>query len=153
MYVRNDTNTFGNRSAYSINNITVNSDILKDYSKMALTTRDGADDYDLAKNLVNIFNDKTLHYNGGLHGLTFEKFYETMTLDVATTGKIYKSMADNESKLASQLDDKRQEVMGVSSDEELGSMIKYQQAYNAASRYVNVVSDMIETLINRTGAR
>ena len=43
--------------------------------------------------------------------------------------------------------------MGVSSDEELGSMIKYQQAYNAASRYVNVVSDMIETLINRTGAR
>ena len=66
---------------------------------------------------------------------------------------IYKSMADNESKLASQLDDKRQEVMGVSSDEELGSMIKYQQAYNAASRYVNVVSDMIETLINRTGAR
>lgn len=76
-----------------------------------------------------------------------------MTLDVATTGKIYKSMADNESKLASQLDDKRQEVMGVSSDEELGSMIKYQQAYNAASRYVNVVSDMIETLINRTGAR
>lgn len=76
-----------------------------------------------------------------------------MTLDVATTGKIYQSMADNESKLASQLDDKRQEVMGVSSDEELGSMIKYQQAYNAASRYVNVVSDMIETLINRTGAR
>ena len=62
-------------------------------------------------------------------------------------------MADNESKLASQLDDKRQEVMGVSSDEELGSMIKYQQAYNAASRYVNVVSDMIETLINRSGAR
>ena len=153
MYVRNDTNTFGNRSAYSINNITVNSDILKDYSKMALTTRDGADDYDLAKDLVNIFNDKTLHYNGGLHGLTFEEFYEAMTLDVATTGKIYKSMADNESKLASQLDDKRQEVMGVSSDEELGSMIKYQQAYNAASRYVNVVSDMIETLINRTGAR
>ena len=151
--VRNDTNTFGNRSAYSINNITVTSDILKDYSKMALTTRDGADDYDLAKDLVNIFNDKTLHYNGGLHGLTFEEFYETMTLDVATTGKIYKSMADNESKLASQLDDKRQEVMGVSSDEELGSMIKYQQAYNAASRYVNVVSDMIETLINRTGAR
>ena len=31
-------------------------------------------------------------------------------------------------------------------------MIKYQQAYNAASRYINVVSDMIETLINRTGA-
>ena len=73
MYVRNDTNTFGNRSAYSINNITVNSDILKDYSKMALTTRDGADDYDLAKDLVNIFNDETLRYNGGLHGLTFEE--------------------------------------------------------------------------------
>ena len=119
---------------------------------MALTTSDGADDYDLAKDLVNIFNEKTLHYNGGLHGLTFEEFYETMTLDVATTGKIYKSMADNESKLAHQLDDKRQEVMGVSSDEELGSMIKYQQAYNAASRYVNVVDQMLEHIVTRLGS-
>ena len=62
-------------------------------------------------------------------------------------------MMDNEESLAKGLDNKRQEIMGVSSDDELGNMIKYQQAYNAASRYVNVVSEMIESLINNTGAR
>ena len=46
------------------------------------------------------------------------------------------------------VDNKRQQVIGVSSDEELTSMIQFQNAYNAASRFMNVVSDMIETLIN-----
>ena len=41
--------------------------------------------------------------------------------------------------------------MGVSSDDELSNMIKYQQAYNAASRYINVVSELIETLVLSTG--
>ena len=30
-------------------------------------------------------------------------------------------------------------------------MIKYQNAYNAASRYINVVSEMIQTLITQMG--
>ncbi len=153
MLVRNNTNDFGNKSDYTINNIAVNNVILKDYSMMALTTADGADDYETANKLVELFSKDTLNYNGGLDGLTFEEFYETLTGDVATSGKIYRSMMDNEESLAKGLDNKRQEIMGVSSDDELGNMIKYQQAYNAASRYVNVVSEMIESLINNTGAR
>ncbi len=153
MYVRNNTNSFGNVSEYSIGNVSVNNDILKDYSKMAFTRKDGADDYDLAKAMVNIFSENLLYYNGGLNPLTFEEFYETLTLDIATTGKIYSSMSENEETLANGIDSRRQEIMGVSSDEELSNMIRYQQAYNAASRYVNVVSEMIETLINRTGVQ
>ena len=60
-------------------------------------------------------------------------------------------MADNEAELAYALNDQRQQVMGVSSDDELGNMIRYQQAYNAASRYINVVSELIETLVLSTG--
>ena len=153
MYVRNDRNTFGNIAEYSVMNVTVNSVIRKDYSQMALTRADGADDYQTAGELLAVFSKDTLTYNGGLDGLTFEEFFRTMTGDTATTGKIYKSMANNEAQLAAGLDNRRQEIMGVSSDEELGSMIKYQQAYNAASRYINVVSEMIETLIHSTGVR
>lgn len=153
MYVRNDRNTFGNLAEYSVMNVTVNSVIRKDYSQMALTRKDGADEYQVAGELLAVFSKDTLTYNGGLDGLTFEEFFRTMTADTATTGKIYKSMYDNEAKLAAGLDNRRQEIMGVSSEEELGSMIKYQQAYNAASRYINVVSEMIETLIHNTGVR
>ncbi len=150
-YVRNNVNTFGNASAYTISNIAVNTNVMDDYSKLPLTTKEGEDDYATAQRLVEIFSEDRLYYNGGFDGLTFEEFYETLTNDVANTGKVYYSMAENEASLASSLDGQRQQVMGVSSDEELSNMIRYQQAYNAASRYINVISEMIETLVMRTG--
>lgn len=152
MLVRNDTNDFGQLSYYSVNNVEVNNEIQKDYSKMPLSTLNGADDYPSAQELLKLFDAETLRYNDGIDDLNYEEFLEAMINYNANIGKIYYSMAEGESNLASALDSRRQEIMGVSSDEELGNMIKYQQAYNAASRYINVVSDMIETLINRTGA-
>ena len=150
-YVRNYVNTFGNASAYTINNISVNTTVMDDYSKLPLTTKVGEDDYATAEKLVSIFQKDQLYYNDGWDGLTFEEFYETLTNDVANTGKIYSSMADNEGELATALHSQRLQVMGVSSDEELSNMIRYQQAYNAASRYINVVSELIETLVLSTG--
>ena len=38
--------------------------------------------------------------------------------------------------------------LASSSDEELSNMIKFQNAYNAASRYINVISEMLEHVIN-----
>ncbi|RKJ32364.1 flagellar hook-associated protein FlgK, partial [bacterium 1XD42-8] len=49
------------------------------------------------------------------------------------------------------IENSRQMVMGVSSSEELTNMIKFQNAYNASSRYINVVSEMLEHLITRLG--
>jgi flagellar hook-associated protein 1 FlgK len=47
------------------------------------------------------------------------------------------------------IDNKRMEVTGVSSDEELTNLIKYQHAYNASARYVNVVSEMLKDIIDK----
>lgn len=53
--------------------------------------------------------------------------------------------------MANGLDNKRQESIGVSSDDELTNMIRFQNAYNAASRYINVVSEMLEHLVTALG--
>ena len=151
-YVRNNINTFGNNSAYTIMNISVNKDIVQDYSKIPLSGN-GGDAYNTAKELVDVFSKKIMQYNDSFDGMTFEEFYESMINDVANTGKIYNSMSTNETTLASQLDNQRQQVMGVASDEELSNMIKFQQAYNASSRFINVIDDMIQTLINNLGVR
>lgn len=150
-YVFNDTNTFGNISKYSVLNLEVNPDVLQDFTTLPLTTLDGQVDYDKAKNLVSIFSDDVVNYNGGLEKLTFEEFYEEMVSDIGNTGKIYESMTDNQSGLTASLDNERQEVMSVSSDEELSNMIKYQQAYNASSRYINVITAMMDSVINNMG--
>ena len=46
----------------------------------------------------------------------------------------------------------REQVIGVSSDEELSNMVKFQNAYNASSRYINVISEMLEHIITTLGA-
>ena len=45
----------------------------------------------------------------------------------------------------------REQVVGVSSDEELTNMIMFQNAYNASSRYINVVSEMLEHILTTLG--
>jgi flagellar hook-associated protein 1 FlgK len=45
----------------------------------------------------------------------------------------------------------RQSVSGVSIDEELANMLKYQHGYSAAARFITTVNDMFDTLINRMG--
>ena len=45
------------------------------------------------------------------------------------------------------LENSRQQIMGVSSDEELTKLIKYQSAYNAARRYMTVISQMTELIV------
>jgi flagellar hook-associated protein 1 FlgK len=41
--------------------------------------------------------------------------------------------------------------MGVSLDEEMSNMIKFKYAYNAATKTISVINEMLDTLINRTG--
>ncbi len=45
----------------------------------------------------------------------------------------------------------REQVIGVSTDEELSNMIKFQNAYNASSRYINVISEMLEHILSTLG--
>ena len=45
----------------------------------------------------------------------------------------------------------REQVIGVSSDEELANMIMFQNAYNASSRYINVISEMLEHILTTLG--
>ena len=104
-------------------------------------------DYDRAKELTELFSQKSMFYREGSESLTFEQFFEALVDDVGSEGKVYESMVASQDNLSSGLDNGRQEVMGVSSDEELTNMVRYQQAYNAASRYINVITTMMDTVI------
>lgn len=47
--------------------------------------------------------------------------------------------------------DRRQSVNGVSMDEEMTNLVKFQRGYQAASRAFSTMDEMLDTLINRTG--
>lgn len=53
--------------------------------------------------------------------------------------------------LADAVKDKRSGVSGVSLDEEMSNLIKYQQSYGAAARAITAIDQMLEILVSRTG--
>ena len=50
--------------------------------------------------------------------------------------------------MLTQLNNQREGVSGVSIDEEMMNLIKYQLGYNAAGKLCQVVDEMMETLMN-----
>ena len=67
-------------------------------------------------------------------------------------GKVLYNYVDHQQTMVDGYDDQRLQSEGVASDEELEKMIKYQQAYNASSRYVNVISEMLEHIVTALGS-
>jgi flagellar hook-associated protein 1 FlgK len=91
--------------------------------------------------------------------------YKTLMVKDATTDDYWRSLAGvigvksqeaqrmvmNQTNLISELENKRQNLSGVSLDEEMTNMIKFQQAYNAAARHITVIDEELDVLINRMG--
>ena len=98
--------------------------------------------------LTGLWTTKTLKiYPGSEATFSFSDYYTEMIGGIASAGSTYESTSTTLNSSVTAIDNQRQQVTGVSTDEELTNMIKYQNAYNAASRYIQTVSDMIELLV------
>jgi flagellar hook-associated protein 1 FlgK len=53
--------------------------------------------------------------------------------------------------LTDAVEDRRQSVAGVSMDEEMTNMVRFQRAYQASARAMSTMDEMLDVLINRTG--
>ena len=82
---------------------------------------------------------------------TPEDVIKTMISTLGVDGQEAKRMFNNQQYLAEEIDSFRMSVSGVSQDEEMSNMIKFQHAYNAAARMITTVDEMIDVIINRMG--
>jgi flagellar hook-associated protein 1 FlgK len=78
----------------------------------------------------------------------FNDFYNEIITGVAVTSSRYQREAEYSDSLMTQLDAKRAELSGVSLDEELANLIKFQHAYNAAAKIITTVDQMLDKIIN-----
>jgi flagellar hook-associated protein 1 FlgK len=60
-------------------------------------------------------------------------------------------MQTNAQVLADSVQDRRQSVSGVSMDEEMSNLVRFQRAYQASARAMSTMDEMLDVLINRTG--
>lgn len=147
-YVYNEEDPDVSSTRYAIGTITVNSDLKRQITLMPAYKKDGSVDYEIGAKLAAAWEVKDMKLNPyDQKPCTFEEYYDKMVDQLGIEGNTYKSVTETLSGAVSSVDSKRQQVSGVSSDEELSNMIKFQSAYNAASRFMNVISEMTETIV------
>lgn len=154
MYVFNTQNQFGSDSDYTLGNIEVNPTASQHKELIPLSKKnDGGEDMDKAMELLEAWNVKFAAISPSKYAKEdFMSFYDSVVANVATTGEVLKGMVNTQTSMADGYDSQRMMTESVSSEEELQNMIKYQQAYNAASRYINVVDQMLEHIVTRLGS-
>ena len=155
MWFYNDEDYTDPDTCYSVKTIHINEDLEKQESylpHLKYWDHKGAVDMDLGVALSKIWNATDFNLNpGDTTPCGYTGFYVKWIGEIGNTGNVYKTTAKSLEGTKEEIEFSRQGVIGVSSDEELTTMIKYQSAYNAASRYINVVNEMIEHVVTSLG--
>jgi flagellar hook-associated protein 1 FlgK len=81
--------------------------------------------------------------------LSFGGFYASMVETVGQATQESARFVENQERVVELLRNFREEISGVSLDEEMTELIKFQHAYEAAARFIRVADEMLDTLINQ----
>jgi flagellar hook-associated protein 1 FlgK len=86
-----------------------------------------------------------------LGNASLDTYYAATIGTLGTDAQSAQKFADNQQTLVNQVLNWRESVSGVSIDEELTNMIKFQKGYNSAARVLTTMDEMLDKLINDTG--
>ncbi|MFH1019407.1 MAG: flagellar hook-associated protein FlgK [Pseudomonadota bacterium] len=143
-------NTF--LSGSSAASISLNSVISGDLSNLAAATvgpqgQIFRGDNTNSLKITDIQHDEYITYTGGAQN-TLDGFYNILVGQVANTTRTISHTYDSSVLVNDQLSEMRDSVSGVSLDEEMASLIKYQHAYTAAARLITMSDEMLQTLLD-----
>ena len=146
--IENENNNY---SLFTIGEIEVNPNILKDPSLIPLAENDSTGDFavETCDKLLEAWQTPfaTLTPNE-YKKHNFNEYYREMIGALGNRGEQCKNIYQGQETLVTSVESQRLSAMAVSSDEELTNLIRFQQAYNASARYINVLSQMLEHLLN-----
>lgn len=152
-WVFNEEDPSAPESLYSVKNLQIDRELMQRPAMLGFRLPDGSEDTATAEALKAAFTEESYTLNPNVKKkTTFVDYYTDLVAQVANSGSVYRSIYTNQESTVEAANSAREQVVGVSSDEELSNMIKFQNAYNASSRYINVISEMLEHIINTLGA-
>lgn len=142
--------TENNYQQLTAENFRVNSYVLSDIGRFG-TTNDitkGQDAQDITEKLLQVKDDKD---KMSFRGCSASEFLQCITADVALGASSANSFSSNYSKISSAIIAQRTSVSGVDNDEEALNLVKFQEAYNLASKMIQVMTEIYDRLILNTG--
>jgi flagellar hook-associated protein 1 FlgK len=128
--------------------IAVNQDIVDDVNNVtAAGSLDGLPGGNSnAIKIANLQNELTM--NGNPATATFDDYYNSLVSDVGSGVQKATVNFDHQSLMITHLDNYRESVSGVSLDEEMVNLIKFQHGYTAAARLISVADELLDRVIS-----
>lgn len=144
----NDIFTFS-LSENSASSIAINSTLLSNSEKLAAgkTRLPGNGSNALA--IAGLQNDLSFisqSLSSGSGSFTFEDFYSSILSDIGLNAKEMNDNVSQQENILTQLLNRREEISGVSLDEEMINIIKFQQAFDAAARIIATTDEMLDSI-------
>ena len=150
VYMEEDEENLG--TLYTIDNIQMNQELMQMPTLLGFVLEDDSVDMDTMEKMKQLFMAETNTLNPYVKKTSnFMDYYGDLVSQVANSGYVYESILSNQQETVDSTFSAREQIIGVSADEELSNMVRYQNAYNASSRYINVIDEMLEHLLNTLG--
>lgn len=122
--------------------IKINQEILSDPSMIAVSSDGSSGNGDIAIKIAGLMDKKLIS------GSSFSESY-TSLVSLLGNDKLSSDLSTESSEMViQQLELQKASYSGVSIDEEMTNMIKYQRSYDAAAKLIKVADEMLETLLN-----
>ena len=146
---------------FTAGNLTLNPAIADDVSKIATSMRLDAGGAVVRGNnslalLMSELKDVRFAFDetasgNGVTNATLGDYYNALVGEIGVISNRAQRNLQNSQMQLDQVEANRQSVSGVSLDEEMSDLIRFQHAYNAAARLMTSFDEMLNKLINGTG--
>ena len=135
-------------SGNSASTIAVNPDILNNVNIIAaagpVSSELVAGDNTQAIAISKLQN--TLTMNGNTD--TYDTYYNSLVSSVGSDSRNASASLEHQTTVVDQMNNLRESVSGVSTDEEMVNLVQFQHGYSAAAKLIDTVSQMMDTVIN-----
>lgn len=147
-----DEQTGKPETGWTVRNILINTELRQNPSLLTFRLDEHSEDNETMEALKKAFEEAIYTLNPNVTTpVSFADYYKNLVAQIANNGSVFRAVQENQTVATDALLSAREQIVGVSSDEELTNMIMYQNAYNASSRYINVISEMLDHLLSTLG--
>jgi flagellar hook-associated protein 1 FlgK len=128
-------------------NFTVSSDVLSDYNTIAASSNgQEVGNIDNLNAIINMRHDQSMFSEGAP-----EDFMKSLVSNLGVDSQQAVRYTERQQAIVDQVESRRLSYSGVSLDEEMANLVRYQHAYNAAAKMISTMDEIYNVLVNKLG--
>ncbi len=122
--------------------LSINAEVLNDPKKIAISADGTSGNGDYAVEIANLKDKKVLN------GMSLTQNYAELVDEVGNHVNNAKQAEESTNLVLQQLQNEKDSYSGVSIDEEMTKLLKFQKSYDASAKLIKIANEVLDTLIN-----